>query len=507
MTAPLVPDPQSIIDNIVRTLTAGLVQAGVVNPVVDPGSDFYLICLALGTQLGVQYQAIVSTADAQMMDTAVGTDLDRLLEVYGLSRRPASPAFGFITYSSSASALIPTNSQLISGFGLLYQVLTGGTYANGDIIEVESLDAGANTNLAVNSTLTWISTPPFGNPNVSVSSAIVGGSDAESDATARARLLSHVANPPSFGNWQQTVELVLNSDPSIQYAFIYPICNGPGSEHIAITRSPTATDKHRDVVTVPVLNNATSVIEGNIPAYVETLTTTVDNVNFDISFGLTIPFPPGATQLGLGGGWANYNPFPVINGTNILFSSVTTVVDSTHFTFLALATGGIADPSLQAGLTEIAWIDRNNASGWIVRTAIITSFSLSYLGSDQGLYTVVIDTPFAGIAANDYISPAAANQQTYLDTVLNQFAQLGPGQKVSLSSLLPRALRKPLTNISYPDQVAGQFLKSLVDSGTEVEDTSFIFRTFDGAEPTVPGSITSPPMIYVPNQIGFYPSL
>jgi uncharacterized phage protein gp47/JayE len=500
----LVKSPNQIKTDMVSTITAGLINLGISNPQTGPGSDIDLICTALANELSIAANNIVSVADAQMPDTSSGTNLDRLLGIFGLTRRPASQAEGQITFITTAPTLVPTGSQLTGPTGKLYQVLVGGTYSNNSSIEVQSIDAGSNTNLDVGSILTWGNTPAFAQPTAAVSVAISGGVDLEDDATARARLLATLSSPPQFGNAMDFSNLAESFDPIVQKSFIYPAANGPGSLHVALVgyQNTSVNAVNRDIPSFN-LQNVSNAMIGNTPEYVECLTTTVTNVNFDTSFKITIPYPVGAANNGIGGGWANFSPWPQPIGIGlfypIVFSAVTSVTSPTQFsigTTLSVVNGGFA-PTL--GVTQVQWIDR--AAGWIVRTATVTAATDN--GGDN--WTITVNFPFTGIADGDYVFPASQNAQTYTNNVLASFANMGPGEKTNIATLLPRANREPRPAQSWTNTVDAVMLRNLINSGNEVSTCDYWYRTSTTA-PAIPANILSPPNIFIPNNIGFYAS-
>ena len=488
LTSPLVQDPNTILNNILRTIKYGLQStAGIANPNLGPGTDFYISASAITDQISIGNQIIVSQANTLMADTATGSDLDRIMNTYGLARRTASNASGTILITTSIPTFVSTGSQLSSSNGKLYQVVSGGSFANGGSIAIISIDTGSDTNIASGSVMTWISTPPFANSSATVGNAISGGVDAEDDTTARARLLARFASPPQNGNWQNLAEIAEGTDPSIQKAFIYPCANGPATQHLALVKAQETTDYNRDI-SGTVLTNSTSAILGLVPEFVETVVTTVTNQTYDVSFKVNIPTLPTS------GGWLSYNPFPIVS-SGYKFAAITTITNSTNFVISAEPTNAAI---LSNGVSVISWIDRSQPTGWIVRTATVIASSVA-----SNLFTLTIDNPFVGMTVGDHIFPASNNGQNYLNTVLGSFGNLGPGQKTN-NLALPTSLRKPLISSAFIDTVGGQFLKDLVAENTELESSDFSYQQYGSSEPSLPSLISEPPSIYTPNNISFY---
>ena len=491
----LIKKPNDILTGMLRTLQAGLMDIGVDNPQVDQGSDYYVMFTPIANELAVAENNVVLQGDALMPDTATGTDLDRILANYGMSRRAASTSNGNIKIVTTATTLVPVNSQLTSTLGGIYKVTTGGTFANGAEIPVQSVSTGSATNLEVGEVLSWSSTPAFAQSTVTVSQAITGAVDAEDDKTARQRLLSRMQNPPALGNWQQVADMCESFDPAVQKAFIYPACNGPSTLHIALAGYATDTSKSRELAASKVVS-LTSSIQGQLPEYVDRYISTVDDVPVDVSFKLTLPYPLGSINLGTGGGWLDAQPFPIATTTVQYCTAV--VTNSTTFSIYVSA----QQPAPQPGVTHISWIDRTD---YTVKTALILTATY-YTSLTMKWYSVTIDTPFVGIATGDYVFPSCINSQKYVDAVIAHFGTMGPGEKCDIATLLPRAYRKPRPNLGFPNAVDGSMLRAVIESGTEVLSADYWYSTYGLNPPVLPSLIELPPYIYIPCNLAFYPA-
>jgi uncharacterized phage protein gp47/JayE len=493
--------PNEIRDDYLRTVKNGLINIGIPNPNVSENSDYWIQATALADQISSLFNNVEVAADQLMPDTATGTDLDRLISMFGLSRRPAGGATGQCTIVCTAPTFVVTNAELANSVGGVYQVRTGGTFSNGAIIDLISKDTGAKTNLAVGSTLVWVSPPAATQSTTTVTTPITGGVDAEDDETARARLLSRLAHPPGSGNWQQVAELAESTDPAVQKAFVYPAANGPSTVHIAVAGYPSTVSKSRAVDTLKLNAIIIPTILGSLPEYTEAIITTVVNVPTDVSINITLPLATGVASTGpQGGGWLDATPFPQLNA-NYFYIPITAVTDSTHFTIDSPA--GV-DPT--AGISRVMWIDKNT---WTVKQATITGFT-----TGAGPYALTIDTPFVGVAVNDWIFPASVNAQLYLNAVLDSFKQMGPGEKTDQVGLLPRASRKPRPSSGYAMSLDSQMLKRVINSANEVETAAFYYRGISTpatqistgvVTPAVCTVITNAPNILIPRNIGLYP--
>lgn len=476
----------TIRDNILRTIKNGLTGLGVSNPNVGPGSDYYILATAVANELCVVEANAQVLADQMMFDTATGDDLDRLAAIIGLTRRPAGGSSGFVVLSSSASTGVTVGTQLTDSAGLRYEVSVGGTYANGALIPVAAIDTGTATNLDAGVTLQWASAPTYSEATAAVATGgLTNGVDAEDEENLRARCYAVLQNPPSSGNWEHLAEIAEASYPTVQKAFVYPALQGPASAHIAVTAAPTATNKSRVLNSIVLSNTVTPYVSGKMPEHVLVTTTATTDVNADISFSLTLPAATNASPPGPGGGWLDGSPWPTTS-TKV---TVTAVTSNSVFTVDATT-------APTAFVSRIAWLSPSN---WTLYTATVTAVS-----GTSGAYVITLDKPFVGIATGSYIWPQCLNQQTYIDAVLAQFAALGPGEKTSNSAALTRGYRHPAKETAWPSTIGSHFLKSLTTSGSEVSDAQFLYRS--STTPSVPGTVTDAPNIFVPRHIGFYPA-
>lgn len=494
--------PQDHRDDALRTVRAGLIARGVSQPNVTPGSDYYVLFEAVGNELSVCEANGAIKADSQLPDTAEDEDLGRLAAIYGLAKRAAAGSVGVVVLDSSASSTITTGTELVDASGFRYEVTTGGLYADGAYVPIAAIDTGKATNLAVGEALKWVSAPPFSSATALVGpGGLINGTDAETDETLRSRLLARLQTPPKSGNWQHVVEIAEESTGHVQKAFCYPAIQGPASLHVAVTAEPTATNKNRNVDSTILSSLVSPYVIGQYPEHAGITVTTVANVNCDVAFAIAIPDSPSASPAGEGGGWLDGTPWPSINGTSTFRCTVTAVSSTTVFTVDATTS-----PSV--GVARISWL---SPSDWTIYTGTVTAVS-----GTSGAYQITLDKPFTGIATGSYIWPQCEKQQTYIDAILAYFALMGPGEKSSNASALIRGARKPLPSHAWPHSVNQLFLKALTDAGDEVAHAMFMHRT-DGTTtitnasapslqltPQVPGTVTNPPNIYVPRNLGLY---
>lgn len=475
-------------DDGLRTLKAGLIRAGISNPNVAPGSDYYLLFQAIADELEPLYANLQIKADQQMPDTATGEELDRWLAAVNLTRREAAGSTGNVTLTCSATTTIVVDTELLDGAGLRYKVSVGGIYANGATVPIEAIDTGTDTNLAAASVLRWVTAPPYCAETVVVASGgLTGAADAEDDDTARRRLLRKLGTPPGSGNWSHVVEIAEASSPMVQAAWCYPSLQGAGTVHVAVAAIPSETNKTRAISSTTVTNIIDPYISGLMPEHADITVTTVSDSNTDVAIYLGLPASPSAPVPGPGGGWLDGTPYPrPISGE--YFCDVTAVTSTTVFKLSSNA-------APTAGASRICWLSPYD---WNLYTATVLSVSGP---SPANEWTITIDKPFTGIAVGCHISPACANAQKYFDAILQSFALMGPGEKSDDATVVARAYRRPTPQSQWPYSLGPEMLKALTDSGDEVMSADYAYRSQTTPTAIAAGSETDPPNILVPRHI------
>jgi uncharacterized phage protein gp47/JayE len=483
-------------DDILRTISNGLKRRGVDNPAVGVGSDYYLRATAVANEIAVCEANTVVQGERLMPDTTEDEDLDRWLAAVGLAKRPAGPSEGRIVFETTAATLVAAGSELVDPLGNKFEVTVGGTYDNDDKIPIESVEVGTGTNLDAGTVLRWVSTPAYAASTAELDAGgTTGGVDAEDNDTARARLLARLANPPRGGNWQHVAEVAEAADVEIQKAFVYPAANGPATCHVALAAYASASTSRTRVITDNARGAADAAIVGEMPEHAEFVVTKTQDFPASVTFILTLPEALTAIPAGGGGGWIDGVPWPSITGLTNSYCVVTVVTSTTSITLQSAVAPSVGET-----------IQYVNTSTWKIYTAkvLTTSTTVAPALPTPGQFAITLDAPLVGIAVNKVVFPGMVQTQRYLDAVLDHFAKLGPGEKTDVAGVLPRAYRRPYPRVSWPSALDNKFLKALTDSGDEVIDAEWGYQNGGVTEPTLPGSITSAPKVFVPGGIGFY---
>lgn len=484
-------------DDILRSYRSRLARLGI-NVSVAPDTEIYQRAEAFARQVAVASANTSIKADEMMPDTATGEEsggnLDRWGASFRMQRRPETGSAGLVVFDAVSASAVVLGAQLVDGAGQFFEVTVGSSYADGAYIPIQALSTGKLTNLAAGTVLRWVVPPGTASESVVVgASGLTGGATAETDEAYRSRILNRLGHPPASGNWAHVALLAEESNPLVQKAFVYPALQGPGTVHFAVTGAPTETSKTRDVSSVVVTSLVQPYVEGLYPEHAYFVGTSVTNQPVDVAFGLALPSSPLASPPGPGGGWFDASPWPTLSSYSSGGADVTAKTSDTAITVNA-------QRAPIAGVSRVAFL---NYTTWELHTATV----LSTAGS--GPYVVTLDSPLVGIAVGDWVFPDCANLQAYIDAMIDEetgaFAAMGPGEKTASSPILSaRGFRHPTPSLEWPYSLGPVQLRKLSDTGSEVLDTSYLYRS--AITPTVPGAVTGNPSIFVPQKIAFYPT-
>lgn len=477
--------PGYLKDVFLSSVKAGLINMGVQNPNTGPGSYYDLLGTALEDMgASIYYPALQATNDL-MPDTAVGEALDRIAISRGTSRRPASQSSGYVVFAGTYPTAIAIGARLKASNGIDFEVSQGGTYAPAALIPIRSITGGTGANLT-SGKLKWAQPPPYSAAEVSIAGGTAGGVNAEDDETLRGRVLELIANPPAGGNWSHVNLLAESIDAAIQKAFTYPAALGPSTARVVVVAAPGPSNKTRQIDPFLLSNKIAPSVSGYLPGGNKIITTSVVDVPTNIAIALAMD------------GWLDNAVFPYIDGYNFQASRIPVVnVD-----------GSIVVQSQRApivGGSRMSWIDR--ANGWQVKTSTVISSNVY----SPNQYLIKLDNPFIGVAIGDFVFPASANAQNYLDSILAYFATMGPGEITNNYALAEFAMRKPRPQQSYSMNIDTNLLGKLERDNADIIRAQYMHRSMGNYAlnnnvlvPALPPTPNDAPRIFIPKNIGFY---
>jgi len=438
------PSYNTILQSMINTYQQAATYFGY-NVNITPTDEIFVRLSTNSTVMAVLYQYGVQLVNSKLLYSATGTNLDIVGNALGFIRRTALSSQGAVALVSSAPQTFLTGTLLNGPNGYTFQVQTTGVYANGQNVNIISVDQGSQTNIPTGSIMTWQTPTGTMQSTALVSVACQGGVDAEQDESYRSRIYLSVQAPPGMGNATQIITTSASVDNIIQQAFTYANFNGVGTQLIALVGYQTSSYVGRDIPHLPYdgyvsiygntvfnpslvsqtggfgafnqytlpannsgpnLSNDTQSIMGQLSVTVAnpfaTTITTINNVPSDIAAVLTLPYPVGAQPNGLGGGWLQATPWPVPDGYFVQkYCSVASVTSSTVITITAPSSINASNPNVSSqvyltqvptvGQTQVQWINRSDANlqGWQVITATV----IAATDNGNNTWTITLDTP------------------------------------------------------------------------------------------------------------------
>lgn len=161
-------------------------------------------------------------------DTAEDEWLERWAIIWGLTRTDATYAGGDVTLTGTNGTTIPDGTLVQRQDGVQYATQGSATISGGTAtVAVEAVAAGESGNLDEATTVFLVS-PISGitSSGTVATGGITGGSDAETDARLRTRLLERIAQPPQGGAERDYIAWAKAASSDVTRVWVTP--NGMG---------------------------------------------------------------------------------------------------------------------------------------------------------------------------------------------------------------------------------------------------------------------------------------
>ena len=168
--------------------------------------------------------------------------LDRWANIWGVTRKAAAAAKGNITVTGTNGVTVPAGTALQRSDGAEFTTDADGTIASGTAtIAVTASVGGAAGNTAASSSLTF-TTPLAGINSVATVAAggLTAGTDIETDASLRARLLERLRRPPHAGTKEDYIAWA-REVAGVTRAWCYPLEGGLGTATVRFVRDDDAS--------------------------------------------------------------------------------------------------------------------------------------------------------------------------------------------------------------------------------------------------------------------------
>jgi len=429
---------------------------------VGPGTQPYVDASVAADAISAIYSDAVTIGRGTTLRTSAGPWLTILGEDEGIFRRPAVGASGFLSITTSAGgALIQAGTIAIEPIsGNRYQCTATALYTTATPVPVQGVDTGPGTNLAAATPLQWQAPPPGLSTECSVfadsnGQGLIGGRNADDDATYRALIAYNRANPAAAGNDADYQRLVLNTPGlSVQQCFTYPAILGPGSTAYCFTLNPSAPGGSRTPNATEIAATL-SYITGILPAD-DSIFACVLTEN-PVDTALLIVWGSGAAP------WMDASPWPpFVEGHQVNVGA-----GPTFDSFVLSTTATIVDP--QAG-QNLGFYDQTQQLFRLIRIGTVV------VNTEGKNWTILPDRSYGASdptfvpVEGQWASPWSASLNSVVPAVVQYFDGLGPGEQVpTLPDPGARQRRQPTSPQSYPSLIDARIVIPIYALGNVIE--------------------------------------
>ena len=232
------------------------------------------------------YRALVWVSAQMFTDSAEAPYLDRIGADYGILREAAVPAVLTATATFTQAATIPAGAPVASAdLSQAYTVSAAVTATGAGTLPVALVAtvAGSAANQADGAVLLLQQAVAGVQAQLVVTGTTTVGTDQESDASLRARIVARKSNPPQGGAGADFWQWARNSGVPTR-AWVFPLNRGPGTCDVSFTvdtaspNIPTAGE----IATVQAAINAAAPVVGSYEVFAPTadaLSIAISNLN------------------------------------------------------------------------------------------------------------------------------------------------------------------------------------------------------------------------------------
>lgn len=156
------------------------------------------------------YGYLTWLGDQLFPETADDEYIENHAARFGLSRKAAAYAAGVVRFDGTPGVTVPEGTEVQTSGGVIYTTDADATIGGGGSITaaITAADAGTAGN-TTDATLSLVNPLSGVNTECTITTAPVGGTDLETTADLRARVIQRTANPPSSGTASDYVRWAL----------------------------------------------------------------------------------------------------------------------------------------------------------------------------------------------------------------------------------------------------------------------------------------------------------
>lgn len=225
----IVPTLEDIRDGILRDIANQNPQAA-----VGADSDFRMRANATAAAIEGLYQFQAWTARQITPDTADDEIVERYASLYSMVKKSATPAVGFVAFGGTVGASINAGVEAKALDGRAYVTTAQGVIGidGKATLSAQAAMPGIAGNQIAGTALV-LTTAPAGISSTATIISMTAGTDLETPAALRARLLDRLRHPPAGGNEYDYRRWALEV-PGVTAAWVYPLRRGLGTVDIAV---------------------------------------------------------------------------------------------------------------------------------------------------------------------------------------------------------------------------------------------------------------------------------
>ncbi len=331
--------------------------------------------------------------------------------IYG--RHVATISTGGLAFpTGTAGTIVLAGTTAVDSTGQVTVKTTANVTLNGppntNSVPFVSVTTGSAANLPIGAVLTWVSPPAGLNATVTLTSALTGAVDVESDSDLVARIIRRIQNPPRGGTaadyraWTEESVDANGASNGIVRGYVYPLRSGLGSVDVVATVAGSGASRRPGAATITAVQN-----------YV--------NTKKPVTATVTI-FPPFINPLAAIRVFVLVVPSTAKNGTYlfdwndlgasspIVSHTATSVTTAAVPPSLALAVAAGSKPRIQMQIT------RAGATPQPYQARV-----LSIVGTTLNLDTTFTFAPVDGVdqfyAGGSVVGPVADSIVAYIDSL------------------------------------------------------------------------------------------
>jgi uncharacterized phage protein gp47/JayE len=468
----------------------------------EPGTPERKIIETVAQAMAEAQTDIAITSAPFDIESKYGTDIDKLISLFGYGRQGGGKAKGYVTFSRDNSSdkdiNIPAGVQLMGpkptagGYNVMFITSSSSVLAKGTTsvtAPIECATSGVDGNASAGSITSWVGTPVYGITKVTNEAPTYGGLDPENDNELKTRFKNTVFRNVS-GTMDQFLALAISANNVSQANIL-----GPVSTYKEKIQVPTSDDSSTGgsanyYTTAPSSNSNIAHFYDNLQSYILKDTTTGESF-YSPDTDYQINYPPlnyGDSKKSITTTVATAPSNAVETSYNVDWSS------GTHWTSAILGgtvTSGGSTYTVTAAGTNTATLLCTTAG----TVAATTSLTITYNPQQPNVTFKIPSTVSARsvvpgetvIFEYSYISKASRNN--YEKQVLNCIDVFIDGQKPSVANVsIPIPSKQFTSDASSPFYT--DFYRRVGDSGISPSSGNYFTALFQQPVTDLPDSIS-----------------